>query len=156
MLLDRCPWYVAGPLLGLIIVGLRAAVNKPLGALGGYIDLALHAVRPRDLGFGAMLIAGTALGGILFSLGSGTFALTPAYDAGHSLLSAGGAGGFGGLVLAGVLIGVGARTAGGCTSGHGLCGVAVGSKASLVATLTFFATAVLLAHLTAWMGGGGR
>ena len=40
MVIDRCPWYVAGPLFGLLIVGLRAALNKPFGALGGYIDLA--------------------------------------------------------------------------------------------------------------------
>ena len=29
MLFDRCPWYVAGPVLGLVIVGLRATLNKP-------------------------------------------------------------------------------------------------------------------------------
>jgi len=27
----RAPWYVAGPLMGVAIVGLRALVNKPLG-----------------------------------------------------------------------------------------------------------------------------
>jgi uncharacterized membrane protein YedE/YeeE len=37
-------------------------------------------------------------------------------------------------------MGIGARTAGGCTSGHGLTGVAFGSPASLVAMMTFFAT----------------
>ncbi len=41
MTLERCVWYVAGPLSGLLMVGLRAVVNKPLGALGGYIDLGL-------------------------------------------------------------------------------------------------------------------
>lgn len=28
MILERCPWLIAGPLLGLVIVGLRAALNK--------------------------------------------------------------------------------------------------------------------------------
>jgi len=51
-------------------------------------------------------------------------------------------------------MGVGARTAGGCTSGHGLTGVSLASPASLVATLTFFATAVALAHVFARMIGG--
>jgi uncharacterized membrane protein YedE/YeeE len=37
MTLDRCPWYVAGPLMGLLIVGLRAVLNKPFGALGGAV-----------------------------------------------------------------------------------------------------------------------
>jgi hypothetical protein len=40
MLLERSPRFVAGPILGALIVGLRATVNRPLGALGGYIDLA--------------------------------------------------------------------------------------------------------------------
>jgi hypothetical protein len=32
-LVHRAPWYVAGPLIGILIVILRALVNKPLGAL---------------------------------------------------------------------------------------------------------------------------
>jgi hypothetical protein len=45
MLLDRCPWYIAGPVLGLVIIGLRATVNRPVGALGGFIDVAEHMTR---------------------------------------------------------------------------------------------------------------
>jgi len=37
------PWYIAGPLLGLLIVLRRAVMNKPFGVLGGYIDVAEHA-----------------------------------------------------------------------------------------------------------------
>lgn len=33
MLLQRCPWHVAGPLLGLLLIAFRAALNKPFGAL---------------------------------------------------------------------------------------------------------------------------
>jgi uncharacterized protein len=44
---------------------------------------------------------------------------------------------------AGVLVGVGTRMSNGCTSGHGLCGLARLSKRSLVATLVFMATAAL-------------
>lgn len=46
------------------------------------------------------------------------------------------------LLGGGVLIGVGTRSAGGCTSGHGMCGTALGSKASFVATCVFMATAI--------------
>ena len=46
------------------------------------------------------------------------------------------------LLVAGALIGYGAKTAGGCTSGNGLAGNAVLSPASLVATATFFGTAI--------------
>ena len=41
------------------------------------------------------------------------------------------------LVLAGVVVGFGTRLGGGCTSGHGVCGLSLGSKSSLVATLLF-------------------
>ena len=30
MLLERCPWYIAGPMLGAVIVALRIAVNRGL------------------------------------------------------------------------------------------------------------------------------
>jgi len=47
------------------------------------------------------------------------------------------------LVLAGVLVGVGTRVGGGCTSGHGVCGLSRLSRRSLVATVTFIATGAL-------------
>lgn len=47
------------------------------------------------------------------------------------------------LAVAGVLVGVGTRLGRGCTSGHGVCGVARGSRRSLVATATFMATGIL-------------
>jgi hypothetical protein len=34
------PWYLTGPLIGVVIVAIRAAVNRPLSAGGGYIELA--------------------------------------------------------------------------------------------------------------------
>jgi hypothetical protein len=46
----------------------------------------------------------------------------------------------GALVAAGLLVGVGTRYGSGCTSGHGVCGLARLSPRSLVATLTFMAT----------------
>ncbi len=47
----------------------------------------------------------------------------------------------GGLVLAGLLVGFGTRLGSGCTSGHGVCGLANLSRRSLVATLTFMLVA---------------
>jgi uncharacterized membrane protein YedE/YeeE len=46
-----------------------------------------------------------------------------------------------GLVVAGLLVGVGTQIGGGCTSGHGVCGISRGSSRSLVATVVFFAVA---------------
>ena len=48
------------------------------------------------------------------------------------------------LLGAGVLIGYGAKLAGGCTSGNGLSGTAMFSPAALAATATFFGTAIVV------------
>jgi uncharacterized membrane protein YedE/YeeE len=59
--------------------------------------------------------------------------------------------GDGALVLAGLLVGVGTRFGGGCTSGHGVCGLSRLSLRSLVATAAFmaagFATVAVTRHL---------
>ncbi len=47
------------------------------------------------------------------------------------------------LAVAGVLVGFGARLGSGCTSGHGICGVARLSPRSLAATATFMGTGFL-------------
>ena len=149
MVVERCPWYVAGPILGALIIALRAAVNKPLGALGGYIDISEHVTRPSRLGFSAFLLAGIVIGGALFTL-MGSSSPSPLYS---GLLPADPVLQFGILVVAGFAMGVGARTAGGCTSGHGLTGMSLGSPASIVAAMTFLATAVALAHVLTWLTG---
>jgi uncharacterized protein len=43
-------------------------------------------------------------------------------------------------VTAGLLVGIGTRIGGGCTSGHGVCGIGRLSRRSVVATMTFMAT----------------
>jgi uncharacterized membrane protein YedE/YeeE len=48
------------------------------------------------------------------------------------------------LTLAGLLAGFGTRMAGGCTSGHGVCGIARFSPRSLVATAVFMVTAMMV------------
>lgn len=53
------------------------------------------------------------------------------------------------LAIAGLLIGLGTGLAQGCTSGHGICGLARLSPRSLVATLTFMVTGILTATLYA-------
>ncbi|MQY50852.1 YeeE/YedE family protein [Rhodocyclus tenuis] len=52
------------------------------------------------------------------------------------------------LLIAGLLVGLGTRYASGCTSGHGVCGLARLSKRSLVATLVFMASGVLTVGIT--------
>jgi uncharacterized protein len=58
------------------------------------------------------------------------------------------------LVLGGLLVGYGARLGGGCTSGHGICGMASLKLPSLLAVLTFMATGFATAQLLAAWGAG--
>ncbi len=53
-----------------------------------------------------------------------------------------------GLIAAGLLVGIGTRIGSGCTSGHGVCGLARLSSRSLVATLTFIIVAVITVFLS--------
>jgi len=57
-----------------------------------------------------------------------------------------------GLVVAGLLVGFGTQLGGGCTSGHGVCGIARGSPRSFAATAMFFAVAVATVFLTRHVG----
>jgi uncharacterized protein len=56
------------------------------------------------------------------------------------------------LALGGLLIGVGTRLSNGCTSGHGISGLASLSTTSLYAVLTFMGFGIITAHLLALLG----
>lgn len=58
-------------------------------------------------------------------------------------------------ICAGALVGFGTRLGGGCTSGHGVCGLGLGSKSSFVATLTLMAAAMLVVFLLRHTALGG-
>lgn len=58
------------------------------------------------------------------------------------------------LLIAGFLVGFGTRLGNGCTSGHGVCGLARGSGRSLAATATFFAVALVTVFVVRHMIGG--
>lgn len=58
------------------------------------------------------------------------------------------------LLVAGVLVGYGTRMANGCTSGHGVCGLARLSPRSLVAVLVFMGSAMLTVALLRHLPGG--
>lgn len=56
------------------------------------------------------------------------------------------------LLIGGVLVGYGARLSRGCTSGHGICGMASLNMPSVWAVLTFMATAFVTANVLARLG----
>ena len=148
-LLHRPAWYVLGPLIGLVVVGLLATINQRFGVLGGYSNVVERVSgRSPALGWKGWLLLGVLGGGLLFGVLAGGSPVSDGYGwltrtftgAGHIVA---------GLLLAvaGVLIGFGAKLAGGCTSGNGIGGCSAGSTASFAATGTFMATAIAASFL---------
>ena len=58
------------------------------------------------------------------------------------------------VAISGLLVGIGTRMGGGCTSGHGVCGLGRRSPRSAVATLTFMALGIITVALTQMLSGG--
>lgn len=79
---------------------------------------------------------------------------SPGWSLGAGAASAFGEGALPGVLVAGgVLVGFGTRMSGGCTIGHGLCGVPRAQRGSLVTTLGFFGAGVAVALLLASLAG---
>jgi uncharacterized membrane protein YedE/YeeE len=137
MLHEQLPWFVGGPLLGGCVVAVRMLLNARLGVTGGY-----SAVLERVFDWRAFFLFGLIAGAAAFALIQGT----PTFD-GYGWLTQTFTGDSQWVVApilfaAGLAIGYGAKLAGGCTSGNGLSGVSMTSPAALVATATFFGTAI--------------
>ena len=64
------------------------------------------------------------------------------------------AAGWGEVLAGGFLVGIGTRYAGGCTSGHGVCGLSRGSVRSLVATLSFVTAGIVTVFVVRHVFGG--
>jgi uncharacterized membrane protein YedE/YeeE len=58
------------------------------------------------------------------------------------------------IVVSGLLVGFGTRLGSGCTSGHGICGIARLSPRSIAATGVFMAAAIVVVALTHHVFGG--
>jgi uncharacterized membrane protein YedE/YeeE len=58
------------------------------------------------------------------------------------------------VVIGGLLVGFGTRLGSGCTSGHGICGIARLSPRSMVATGVFMMAAIIVVALTHHVFGG--
>ena len=59
------------------------------------------------------------------------------------------------LISSGLLVGFGTRFGGGCTSGHGVCGIGRRSPRSVVATLIFMMSGMLTVYVVRHVLGGG-
>jgi hypothetical protein len=116
---------------------------------------ALARLRAETERFRPVFLLGIVLGGAVVSVLQGRFAVVSTlgaqFDARYGsfgLLPA--------LLLlgSGMLIGLGTRLAGGCTSGHGISGVARAQPGSLLTTVVFWCTALFVAWCFVWLGGG--
>ncbi|WP_437745723.1 YeeE/YedE family protein [Sorangium sp. So ce1504] len=139
---------VIGPLLGGALIGLGASLlllfNGKVAGISGIVGGLLFR-KPGDTAWRAAFVAGLLLGGL---------ALVAAHPV--AFPSAGGGGSLGLVIVAGLLVGWGARLGNGCTSGHGVCGLSRLSVRSLVATLTFIATAAITVYVSRHLLGGAR
>jgi len=120
-----------GLLIGLAAALLYLSIGRIAG-ISGISAVALRAPRANIWAWGFLLglIAGGVLARLLLGIESWQdfSGFNPAV-----------------LILAGLLVGFGTRLGSGCTSGHGVCGLARFSPRSAIATLIFLATGMLVA-----------
>ena len=154
LLPDRLAWYIGGPTLGLLIVGLFVLANQPLGASGAYVQTSGLVRRRLDVVvWRVWYFVGLFVGGILVTqvlrqgaeIRSGYDSLRDVFPLWAVVPMV-----FGGATL----LGYGAAVAGGCTSGHGMCGTAQRSPASMAVTATFMATAIATTLVLRVVTGG--
>jgi uncharacterized protein len=116
-----------GVLIGLASVWLLAA-NGRIAGISGILH-GLFAQPPGDRAWRVAFIAGLLVAGAAW-----VFFTQP---------SPGRAGFLGWAALGGFLVGLGTRVSGGCTSGHGVCGLGRLSLRSLVAVIAFMAAGMI-------------
>ena len=122
-----------GALIG-ISVTLLLLFNGRIGGISGIMNGVFFAPK-NDRIWRLIFLAGLVTGAFLLQL------LAPDFNVprqNYPLLLLG---------LGGFLIGFGTRMSGGCTSGHGICGIANLSIRSLIATLTFMGTGIMTVYI---------
>ncbi len=126
-------------ILGGLMIGLASAI--PLifeGRIAGVSGYAASAMRPKSAdGKTALLfVIGLVLGGLIWKLFLGG---TASLDSSTQSLST--------WAIAGLLVGFGSRLGGGCTSGHGVCGLGRLSPRSLASVMIFMGVAIVTQYL---------
>ena len=137
---DFTPWPA---LAGGLLIGLAAAFfvlfNGRIAGISGILGGLLRPAQG-DRGWRLAFLLGLVAAPLVYTL---AVPLPPIHiEAGTGM-----------LIAAGLLVGIGTRYGAGCTSGHGVCGLARGSRRSLAAMLAFmgtgFATVFVVRHLLA-------
>ena len=126
-------------LIGGLLIGLATALmmlfNGQIAGISGIVGSML-ARKASEVGWRAVFVAGLLLGAFLYMRATGG-AMSVRVQASLPV-----------MVVAGLLVGFGTRLGAGCTSGHGISGIARFSKRSIVATLVFVGTAMITVFVT--------
>ena len=131
---------IGGGLIGLsavLLMLLTGRIAGISGIFGGLLNF-----RSEDRGWRLAFIAGLILAPVIAGL-IGYGMAPPKLPASWTV-----------IVAAGFLVGFGTRLGGGCTSGHGICGIARLSGRSIAATLIFMTTAVMTVAVARHVFGG--
>jgi uncharacterized membrane protein YedE/YeeE len=132
--------------LGGVLIGASAVLLLLLygriAGISGIVGRLLPPYRDSDAGQGAAFIVGLLAAPLLYALVTGT-EVVQTVSGNLPLMGAGG-----------LLVGFGAAWGGGCTSGHGVCGLARLSARSLAATATFMAVAFITVFVVRHVIGG--
>lgn len=134
-------------LIGGALIGLSAAVLLLFkGRIAGISGIAGGVILPEkgDIPWRILFLVGLVLGGLLYQL----LGISPSVEKIQPVT------GKIGLIAAGLLVGIGSALGTGCTSGHGICGLARRSFRSLIATLTFMLTAMITVFMVRHLVGG--
>jgi uncharacterized membrane protein YedE/YeeE len=125
---------VGGALIGTGAAALRL-FNGEIAGISGIVDSILHRTAG-DQAWRVAFVAGLLLPVAVLGSGPVNWQARPAA-----------------LAVAGILVGYGTRLGSGCTSGHGVCGIANLSLRSLTATVTFVGVAAITVAVCRWLGG---
>jgi uncharacterized membrane protein YedE/YeeE len=132
-------------LIGGILIGLSASamllLNGKIAGISGVVG-GLADFKKNDTLWRATFVAGLIAGGFILRL------VAPEAFAFEIIRSTGA------LMLAGFMVGLGARIGNGCTSGHGVCGVSRFSPRSIVATAIFIVVGAAAVYVINHLMGG--
>ena len=131
------------PLTGGILLGLSAIwLLLTLGRVAGISGIAWGAIAGPDRGWRWLFLVGLLLGGLLTHTVIGQ--PFPDESIAPTWL----------IAISGLLVGIGTRMGGGCTSGHGVCGLGRRSPRSVTATLTFMTLGIITVFIMQNLMGG--
>ena len=125
---------VGGILIGLAVT-LMLLLNGRIAGISGIVG-GLLTPKDGDTGWRVAFVVGLLAGALAYILAAGGSAPVDVLASPPAIL------------VGGLLVGFGTRLGSGCTSGHGLCGMARLSRRSMVATTVFFGVAMLTVFLT--------